>query len=173
MPYVLPSTQRAVQARTRRYRRLLTGGDAGASRTPSSRPLTPLRAARLALLAVAGAVAALSHVGSAENVAKSLDVTDLLVDATNLVGKKVTVNGCSFESVIIIPGVTSVICHSSSNTQIPLHIDTTSMERESLRRALKTCTGPARPNCSGSVTGTVSSGTLSPILGHATIEWAQ
>jgi predicted peptidase len=126
---------------------------------------------RLVLLAIVGAITALSDVASAQNkpVDRSLDAIDFLVDAPDLIGKRVTVTGCSFGSA----SSTSVVCRAPNNTG-SIFIESGSMDRESLRRALKTCAGyEQHAHCRGSVTGIVSSGIFSPRLGDATIDWAQ
>ena len=88
----------------------------------------------LRLLAIVGAVAAFSNIASAQNIEKSLDVIDFIVDGPDLIGKKVTVTGCSFGSA----NSTSVKCGAPNHVGT-IFIDSPSLDRESLRRALKTC----------------------------------
>ena len=115
---------------------------------------------RLGLLAIVSAIAALSEVASAQNVDKTLDVIDFLVDGPDLIGKKVTVTGCSFRNA----DSRSVNCRAPNYTG-NIYIDSKSMERESLRRALKTCAGyEQHAHCPGSVTGIVTSGIFVPKL---------
>jgi len=125
---------------------------------------------RLGLLAIVSAITALPHVAGAQNVDKTLDVIDFLVDGPDLIGKRVTVTGCSFANA----DSTSVKCRAPNYTGT-LYIDSKSMERESLRRALKTCAGyEQHAHCRGSATGIVTSGIFGgPRLGDATIEWAE
>jgi dienelactone hydrolase len=123
---------------------------------------------RLGLLAIGVAIAAFSDVANAQNVDKSLDAIDFLVDAPDLIGKRVTVTGCSFWGATM----TSVVCRAPNGTG-SIYIQSDSLERESLRRALKTCTRYEQAHCRGSVTGVVSSGIFGPRLEDATIEWAQ
>ena len=124
---------------------------------------------RLGLLAIVSAIAAVSDVASAQNIDKTLDVIDFLVDGPDLIGKKVTVTGCSFTNA----DSTSVNCRAPNYTG-NVFVDSKSMERESLRRASKTCAGyDQHAHCRGSVTGIVTSGLFGPRLGDATIEWAQ
>jgi len=125
---------------------------------------------RLGLLAIA-AIAALSDVASAENkpIDKSLDSIDFLVDGRDLIGKRVTVTDCKFRSA----SSTFVVCGAPNGTG-SIYIDSDSLERESLRRALRTCAGyEESPQCRGSVTGIVSLQSGGPYLRDATIEWAQ
>jgi hypothetical protein len=64
-----------------------------------------------------------SDVASAQNVDKTRDVIDFLVDGPDLIGKKVTVTGCSFTSANSI----SVNCRAPNYTG-NIYIDSKSME---------------------------------------------
>jgi hypothetical protein len=127
---------------------------------------------RLGLLTIVGAIAALSEVASAQNkpVYKSLNATDFLVDANDLMGKRVTVTDCGFRGA----STSFVMCLPPKGGGY-FYIMSDSLERESLRRALKTCVGHSvnPKQCRGSVTGVVSRlGSAGPSLKDATIEWA-
>jgi hypothetical protein len=135
---------------------------------------------RLGLLAIVVAIAALSEVASAQNkpVYKSLDVVDFVREAKDLVGKRVTVTDCTFWGTDIY----FIACSEASESFKFLDIDSGTLERETLRRAWRTCgsiIGQAsfpKDKCRGSVTGIVSPtepGGKRPRLKDATIEWAQ
>ncbi|WP_346357995.1 hypothetical protein [Bosea sp. (in: a-proteobacteria)] len=101
---------------------------------------------------------------AAEN--KTVDIIDFLVDGADLVGKTVTVTGCKFTAATD----TSVLC--SAGMQGNAFIDSKTLDREDLRRALRNCGGfVAPPQCLGSVTGQVTKGPLGLRLSKASIGW--
>ena len=67
---------------------------------------------------------------------KSLDVIHFLVNGPDLIGKKVIATGCDFANA----DSTFINCRASNYTG-SIYIDSKSMERESLGRALKACAG--------------------------------
>src|SRR5262249_44338656 len=101
---------------------------------------------------IVSAIAALSDVASAQNVDKTLDAIDFLVDAPDLIGKRVTVTGCSFESA----DSRSVKCRGPNYTG-SIYIDSKTPRlrvRNVLGTTAKQWGGPARsPNERRSETG--------------------
>jgi hypothetical protein len=139
---------------------------------------------RSGLLVIVGAIAALSEVASAQDkpVYKTLNATDYLTEANDLMGKRVTVTDCIFWGTSISCGVEQTGKHYEPGKYF--YIDLGTLEREALRRAWRTCSGILsqanfpKDKCRGSVTGIVSPGTGQPPynrprLKDATIEWAQ
>lgn len=97
---------------------------------------------------------------------KTVDIIDFLVDGGDLVGKTVTITGCKFAAAT----ASSVLC--SAGTQGNAFIDSKTLDREDLRRALRNCGGfIAPPQCIGSVTGQVTKGPLGLQLSKASIGW--
>ena len=118
--------------------------------------------------------------GAAENklvvnktlvVDKTLDSIDFLVDGPDLIGKTVTITDCKFAGASAHSGI---MCSAPKGVG-SFWIDSGTLERESLRRALRTCADYNKgAECSGSVTGLVSSGSGGrPELRDATIQWAK
>lgn len=121
-------------------------------------------AAGLAGLIAAALVIAAPREAAAES--KTVDIIDFLVDGADLVGKTVTITGCKFTAATD----TSVLC--SAGTQGNAFIDSKTLDREDLRRALRSCGGfIAPPPCIGSVTGQVTKGPLGLRLSKASIGW--
>jgi hypothetical protein len=115
------------------------------------------------ILALAGAALAEDKLGQK----KSIDVIDFLVDWKSFKGQRVTVSGCQ------IRGATnySVVCSAGSPGYF--FMDSETLDREGLRRALKTCTGWTQDNCRADVTGEVEEGPFGPLLKHAVLTWAK
>jgi hypothetical protein len=97
---------------------------------------------------------------------KTVDIIDFLVDGAELVGKTVTITSCKFTAA----SDSSVLC--SAGTQGNAFIDSKTLDREDLRRALRSCASfIASPQCIGSVTGLVTKGPLGLRLSKASIGW--
>jgi hypothetical protein len=97
---------------------------------------------------------------------KTMDVIDFIVDGSDLIGQTVTVTGCKFAAA----SESSVLCSAGSPGSVI--IDGRTLNREDLRRALRTCSGfMTPPNCMGSVTGTVDKGAFGLRLTKAALGW--
>ena len=66
---------------------------------------------------------------------KGMDVIDFLVDWKSLIGQTVTVTGCSLE------GADATYVRCSAGSQGYVLIDSETLAREDLRRALRECSG--------------------------------
>lgn len=78
-----------------------------------------------------------------------MDAVDFLVDRSDLVGKEVTVTGCQ----IVGANIDNVPCKTGSSI---FYIDSPSLDRESLRRALRVCAGfDDLKECEAAVSGLV------------------
>lgn len=114
------------------------------------------------------ALASFSGAGDATAQTKTLDVIDFLVDGADLVGQAVTITGCRFGAATD----SQVLC--SAGTQGSVSIDSKTLNREDLRRALRQCSdfsALAPPSCAGSATGTVTKGSFGVRLTRAAIGW--
>ncbi len=114
----------------------------------------------------------------------SIELIDFLVDGRSYIGKRATIIGCQF-SFAAADGVACIAFKIEKDTNFPnalgqVLIAGPSLEKESLRRALRNCSDyNTRQECSGDVTGTVFDVFAelgvkdSPILGikNATIKW--
>lgn len=113
-----------------------------------------------------------------------IEMIDFLVDGRNYIGKRITITGCKF-SIVSAKTIACVAFKIAEDTKIPnaigqVLIASQSLEKESLRRALRNCSDfNTRRECSGDVTGTVfdlfadlgvNSSTLA--INCATIKWA-
>lgn len=97
---------------------------------------------------------------------KAIEVIDFLVDAEGLIGKTVTVTGCQFTAAT----THGVLC--SAGMPGNFTIEGKSLDKEDLRRALKTCSSFGdNPACIGSVTGTVRKGSFGIQLEKSKIKW--
>lgn len=97
---------------------------------------------------------------------KTLDVIDFLVDGQDFVGQRVTITGCKFSAA----SASSMLCSAgmAGNTII----DTKSLAREDLRRALRQCSGFTVPDeCAGSVTGTITKNSFGLSVTKAALGW--
>ncbi|MDP3408236.1 hypothetical protein [Bosea sp. (in: a-proteobacteria)] len=124
--------------------------------------------------APAAAVVALAvalGAGSAERAvaqSRTVDVIDFLVDRDDMVGQSVTITGCRFGAATD----SQVLC--SAGAQGSVSIESKTLNREDLRRALRQCsdfTAFASVACGGSVTGTVTKGPFGFRLTKAAIGW--
>ncbi len=121
-----------------------------------------LEAATVCLAAVLGTLS--PDVASAQG--KTVDVIDFLVDGADLVGQTVTITGCKFTAA----SDTSMLC--SAGTQGNAFIDSKTLAREDLRRALRNCGGfMPTPQCTGSVTGQVTKWPGGLRLSKGSIGW--
>jgi len=120
-----------------------------------------------AAVATAICIAFMASTGSeATAQSKTIDIIDFLVDGRDLVGKTVTVTGCKF----MMASDSVVICSAGSPGNIML--DSKTMAREDLRRALRQCAGLTVPeSCQGSVTGAVTQNSFGIRLTKAAIGW--
>jgi hypothetical protein len=98
----------------------------------------------------------------------SLDIIDFLVDGQDHIGKTVTITNCRFgmatDSV--------VLCSAGSPGNVS--IDSKSLQREDLRKALRECSGftlTTPSACTGSVTGIVEKGLFGLKIMKAAIGW--
>jgi len=84
-------------------------------------------------LAVAGSIA-----GTPARADTVIDAVDFLVDGKEMVGRHVTVTGCELSNA----GDTVVFCHvrSGGHGAGDIVLDSSTMRREDLRRALRNCT---------------------------------
>lgn len=107
---------------------------------------------------------------SAEDI-KTMDAIDFAIDGPTLVKQKIQVTGCKFSSV----GTLYVTCNSQANTAVNVGIEGKTLDRESLRRALKECAAfKESDNCVGSVTGVVEQNSAGDIgLTKAVIDWTK
>jgi hypothetical protein len=104
-------------------------------------------------------VAALTGTGaSAGTTGKIMDIVDFLVDRDSLVGQTVTVTGCTLASANSM----FVVCNEGWDN---IAIDSKTLAREDLRRAMHECAGigdpaidrpPNSDRCHADVTGTVT-----------------
>ena len=101
-------------------------------------------------------------------VVKTMDVIDFLVDWKSLIGQTVTVSNCTIESADI-----SVV-RCSAGRQGLFHIDSDTLAREDLRRALRECAGfEAGNECRADVTGNVTEDSFGEVkLKDASMKWA-
>ena len=116
----------------------------------------------LAMLAAAGG----ADPASAQN--RTVDVIDFLVDRDDMIGQIVTITGCRFGAATD----SQVLC--SAGTQGSISIESKTLNREDLRRALRQCSEfstLAPTSCAGSVTGTVTKGSFGLRLTKAAIGW--
>ena len=97
----------------------------------------------------------------------TMDVVDFLVDGKSLTGKFVTVTGCQ----LVAANSFAIQCSAGSAGNFP--IDSASLAREDLRKALRQCTDwTTGTNCRASATGFVQPGPLGdPSLKNAKIVW--
>jgi hypothetical protein len=129
-------------------------------RTPA--PATAVAIVALALLATASG----PDRAIAQN--RTVDVIDFLVDRDDLIGQVVTVTGCRFGAATD----SQVLC--SAGAQGSVSIESKTLDREDLRKALRQCsefTALAPASCAGSVTGTVTKGSFGIRLTKAAIGW--
>lgn len=121
----------------------------------------------LAVFALAVVVAA----GGADRAiaqSRTIDVIDFLVDRDDLIGQVVTITGCRFGAATD----SQVLC--SAGAQGSVSIESKTLHREDLRRALRQCSefsALASAACAGSVTGTVTKGSFGVRLTKAAIGW--
>lgn len=112
----------------------------------------------------------------------SISLIDFLVDGRNYLGKRITITGCQF-TFAAADSITCVAYKITDqfNSQGEVMVDSQSLERGSLRRALHNCFDfNTRPECAGDITGMVVDiftdlGVNNyPILGikNATIKWS-
>lgn len=126
----------------------------------------PIAALETTAVCVAAALGILSpDVVSAQ--IKTVDIIDFLVDSADLVGQTVTITGCKFTAA----SDTSMLC--SAGTQGSAFIDSKTLAREDLRRALRNCGGfMPSPQCTGSVTGQVTKWPGGLRLSKGSIGWS-
>lgn len=101
--------------------------------------------------------------------AKTIDVIDFLVDRDELIGKVVTITGCAIGSAS-----DSVVLCSAGAGRGNVMIDSKTLAKEDLRKALKQCAGFSAmtpEHCAGSVTGTVTRGSFGLRVTKARIGW--
>jgi hypothetical protein len=99
---------------------------------------------------------------------KSMDAVDFLVDRASFLGRRVTVTGCQ----IVFANANQVQCRVNNGGSSSFYVDAKSLDRESLRRALKVCTGyEARRECEADITGVVVKVLNDPGLKDATFKW--
>jgi hypothetical protein len=98
---------------------------------------------------------------------KSINVIDFLVDWKSLKGKRVTVSGRQIQNA----SSDSVTC--SAGRPGSFLVDGRTLDREGLRRALKTCAGWSQSDdCRGDVSGEVGESLGNPKLKDAVLIWA-
>lgn len=98
---------------------------------------------------------------------KGINVIDFLVDWKSLKGQRVTVSGCQIQNA----SSDSVTC--SAGRPGSFLVDGRTLDREGLRRALKTCAGWSQSDdCRADVTGEVGESLGNPKLKDAVLIWA-
>jgi hypothetical protein len=105
-------------------------------------------------------------ISSASAQSFTMDVIDFLVDQRGLIGQKITITDCRFTAA----SETQLLC--SAGMQGNVSIDARSLPREDHRRAMRECGSFSVPDsCAGSVTGSVTRGSLGVRITDAAIGW--
>lgn len=113
---------------------------------------------RLALLAILGIALSVPVLGAEGS--SSIYIIDFLVDGRSYMGKEITIRGCHFGNASAF-GIDCLAFKENGSDRSAdwlgtVIIDGPTLDRESLRRALRTCTDfGRRPQCTGDITGTV------------------